>query len=243
MASYVDWDDVEPRKRGSSGGSGGGKFLKLEANKEYTIRPLFRPIEFHKYFNKLDGQLRTAIVENPDTCEIRAKYTQLKKAQARRAFLAFHREDNNRLKVVELPSSATEAFKHYKKVAKTEPGGPQGGDFLLKVICPNGVKDRDTTYEIDFQDAKPFTEDERKFVVENVKSKDGKVNEEWDLEKIFAANTPEEIENRLFGDWQPPKRHNDDGENRSTAGAGSSSKGATQQQSKGESNAEDPFGF
>lgn len=241
MASYVEWDDVEPRKRGSSGGSGGGgKFLKLEANKEYTLRPLFRPIEFHKYFNKQDGQLRTAIVENPDTCEVRAKYTQLKKAQARRAFLAFHREDENRLKVVELPSSATEAFKHYKKVAKADPGGAQGGDFLLKVICPNGIKDRDTTYEIEFQDAKPFTEEERKFVVEHVKSKDGKINDEWDLEKLFAANTPEDIEHRLFGDWQPKKRDDHSGGN--TVAAGASSKGAVQQ-SKGESSAEDPFGF
>lgn len=249
MASYVEWDDVEPRKRGSGGGGNGGKFLKLEANCEYLIRPVFRPIEFHKYYNKQDGQLRTAIVENPDTCEVRAKYTQLKKAQARRAFLAFHRDDNNRLKIVELPSSATEAFKHYKKVAKTEPGGPGGGDFLLKVVCPSGKKDRDTTYEIEFVDAKPFTDEEKKFVFENVKPKDGTIKEEWDLEKIFAANTTEDIEHRLFGDWQPKRRNDEDGggqqqqqqQRPATAGA-ASSKGAASQ-SNGSSNSDDPFEF
>lgn len=218
MAKFVEWDDVEsPKKGGSrSGGDNSGKFLKLEANKEYTLRPLFKPIGFHKYFNKKDGQFRTAIVEDPDKDTVRQKYSQLKRAQDKRAFLAFWREGGNRLKVVELPASATEAFKHFKKVAKAEPGGPDGGDFLLKVICPNGVKDRDTTYEIEFVEKKPFTEDERKFVMENVKGK-----EEWDLEKMFAPQSPEEIEKRLFGDWQPPKKNRDGEQQQQSSNSGS----------------------
>jgi hypothetical protein len=205
MASYVEWDDIETPKKGGNRGSGGGgnsgKYLKFEANKTYTLRPVFKPVKFFKYYHKQDGQLRTAVTENADTCEVLQKHKAdgLRRAQERRGFLAFHREDNNRLVVCELPPSGIEAFKHFKKLAKEEPGGPKGGDFKFNVVCPNGIKDRDTTYDVEFVEPKPFTEDERNFVKAN--------KEEYSLEKIFGANSPEEIEQRLFGAQQ--QRQND----------------------------------
>jgi hypothetical protein len=210
MAGYVEWDDIErPQKRTSGGGGGNkGKFARIEANKEYIFRPVFKAVRFYKYSHMEAGQFRTAIIDNPDSCTVRAQNPKLKKASERRGFLAFNRDEDNRLQVWELPAGACEAFKHFKKLAKEDPGGPKSGDFKLKCICPSGKKDRDTTYEIEFVEPKPFTEEEKKFIMENVKGKD-----EWDLSKIFASHTPEEVEKRLFGppqerkEWLSPEEY------------------------------------
>jgi len=198
MAKYLNWDDVaEPTKNSGgqrTGGKNSGKFLKAEANQTYLLRPILKPVGFFQYTYINKGQLRRARVADPENCSVRAKHpTELKKAQERRAFLAFDRNDANKLKIVDLPASAMEPFKHFKRLAKVEPGSAAGVEIKLSVICPNGKKDRDTTYEIEFGDPVPFTTEERKFWDENKK--------DYNLEEIFAANTPEEIEKRLFGDW------------------------------------------
>lgn len=230
MASTVEWDDIAPPKPRNSGGGGGtgggsGKYGKFEANKEYLLRPVLKPVKFYKYYHKLDGALRTAITDDADTCVVLQKHKSsgLRKAQERRGFLAFDRNDNNKLKIWEVPPSAIEAFKHFKKLTKDpanpngkEPGGPHGGDFLFKIVCPSGQKDRDTTYVVEFAEAKPFTEEEKAFVKAN--------KEEFNLEKIFASNTPEEIETRLLG--PAPTKENNYNRPRNDGGSSSASKPA-----------------
>ena len=198
MAS-IEWDDIEQPKKGfgsgkKTGGAGGsGKFMRLEPNSTNRVRPVLKPIRFHKYFNRHDGTLRSAITEDEATCTVRAKYPELR-AQKRYACLVFDRDDDNKLKILEGPATLFDHFKKFKKLAKQDPGSNNGGDFQIKVICPSGKKDRDTTYDVEFIETVPFTDEEKKFVLDN--------KESYDLDEIFKAQTPEEIERILFGDGQ-----------------------------------------
>lgn len=225
--AMVEWDDIEPPKKGfgsgKKSGSNAGRFKKLEANSTNRVRPVFKPIRFYKYFNRKDGQLRSAITEDPDTCTVKAKYPDLR-AQKRYACLILDRDDENKLKILEGPATLFDNFKAFKKMAKEDPGGPKGGDFEIKVICPNGKKDRDTTYEVDFVEAVPFTEEEKNFIREH--------KEEYDLEEIFQALEPDRIEQLLFGDSD----NNDSNDSEQAVASSSSSNQST-------ADDDDPFNF
>lgn len=201
MAQEVDWDEVAPPAKGEGGGrkSNKGKFMRLEANQTYRVRPLRKPVTFWKYGNKKDGRYRSAIVEDPNNCPLTEKYPKLR-AQKRYAILVFNRDEENILQVLEGPQKMFEALRHFKKVTKNEPGGPKGGDFQIKVVCPNGIKDRETTYDVEFLDPAPFTDDEKQYYKEHA--------EDFSLEEIFAAKDLEEIEEILFGEGY--KRRDDD---------------------------------
>lgn len=207
--AIVEWDDIEQPKKGFGSGkkTGSGKYMRLGPNEKYTVRPVLRPICFYKYFNRHNGQLRSAITEDPNTCPVRSKFPDLS-AQLRYACLVIDREDS-KLKILEGPQSLFNHFRNYKKMAKKDPGGPEGGDFIISVICPNGKKDRDTTYDVDFVETVPFTEEEKNFVREN--------KEDFNIEEIFKAMEPEAIERILFGDNNDSSNSNDSGSTSSTA--------------------------
>ncbi len=198
--AYLEWSDVgDSTTKRTGGGSNAGKFMRLEANKTYTVRPVHKPIMFYKYFNKKDGQNRNAICDNPGTCLIGEKYPELR-ASTRYAILVLDRGDDNTLKILEGPYAIFEKFKSFFDVNKDEPGGKKGIDFRIHVICPSGQKDRTTKYKIDYLDPSPFTEEER----EDILSK----RKDFDLIKIFASQDDDEIEKILFGDWSKDKDAN-----------------------------------
>ena len=236
--AVVEWDDIEkPQKGFGSGKSSGGsnKFKRLEANSENRIRLVLKPVLFYKYYNHQGGQLRSGVTDDPDGCTVKAKYPELK-AQKRYACLIFDRDDDNNLKILEGPSSLFDNFRAYKKMAKNDPGGKDAGDFLIKVICPNGKKDRDTTYEVEFIEPVPFTDEEKSFVKENL--------EEYNLENIFKAHSPEDLESKLFGDGKTAAQREREAEYQAKQNGGSS---ASAQSSGGTETAKaddnDPFNF
>lgn len=211
MTDFVDWEDVETTTKGrkSGGSGGGGKFLRLEANTTHTVRPVHKPIMFYKIFNRVGKRLNSANVEE-DT-KIPNSYPDLKPSR-RFAIVVFDRDDDNKLKILEFGSTVFEAFRYYKKMAKAEPGGNDGGDFEIKVDCPNGKKDRDTTYNVEFKERKEFTDEERAIIKES--------KEEFALKTIFAAMSDEDAEKRLFATGD--ERGNDDSKKEEKVGAGSS---------------------
>jgi hypothetical protein len=198
MAVKVAWDDVEPPK--ISGGGGGGRFLRLEANKAYLLRPVGKPIKYYQWGNEVNGKYRTAIVDDPDKSTVAPRHPNLKRAQERRAFLAYHRDDGNTLKFVDLPATALEPFKMFKKVAQIDPSDAnEGGLFQLTVVSPTGKKDRQTKYALEFKGKAPVTAEEKQFYIDHKDS--------YNLEEQYKGLSDEEIEKRLFDpNWEFPKK-------------------------------------
>lgn len=194
MAEHVDWGDIDPgnKKSGNRKSSGGsGIFMKLEPNSDNVVRPLGKPVAFYKYFHRHeDGSFRSAITSDPDRCTVKQTHPELTGSQ-RYAILVFDRNDDNKLKVLEGPKTIFKFFKEFYRITKKEPGGKEGADFRISVNCPNGRKDRDTTYDVEVLDHIPFTEDEKNFYREN--------KDNYDIKKIFASEEPEVIERKLFG--------------------------------------------
>lgn len=195
MAQHVEWEKVEqPQPKAGQGwkGSRAGKVMKLEANTTHRVRPAGLPIIYYRVSNKLDGRFRSAIVDDPQKNPIFEKYPKLK-AQVRYAVKVFDRDNNNQIQFLEGPGKLFEAFRHYKNMAKREPGGPESGDFQIQVVCPSGIKDRNTIYKVEFLESVKFTKAEH----EEYQAKKA----EFDLIEFFKPHTMEEIEQRLFKPW------------------------------------------
>ena len=198
MAS-IEWDDIEPSKKGKAGGQGkfgkdDGKFMRLGANQSYQVRPVLKPVRFWKLYNEKDGKLRSAIIDDPDKSSVCATHPKLSR-QKRYAVLVIDRTDG-KLKILEGPNSMFNNFKAFKKATSEDPGGPNGGDWKIDVNSPSGKKDRETTYDVEFLNKVALTESEKQFIREHLK-------EDFNLEEIFKCQTDEEAEKRLFGDWTP----------------------------------------
>ena len=132
MANQVNWDQIEAPKSNLS-----DKFLKLEAGGTYTVRLIKKPIAFWKYTVKRDNKFFVAITDNPSDSDFKLKHPELR-AAFRLAILVLHREDSNKLKILEGPRALFENFTVYHGMVGIDPGSNESGDFRIKVICPNG---------------------------------------------------------------------------------------------------------
>ena len=187
MSKYVQWDSVP-----TSGSGEKSDFLKLESGQTYKIRPIFDPIRFYKYFhkNESDGRLRTAICEKPDVCPVRDRHPELKKPSTRYAAYVIDRADG-KVKVLEAPQSVFRPIgSSFEATGKNPGSGKDGSDWQIKVVG-KGLK---TTYEVAFAGSTPLTVEERASVKEALEGDPKK------LEKIYKTDTPDEIEEKLFGD-------------------------------------------
>jgi len=196
MADYVQWDSV-PKKGGSGDKS---DFLKLESGRTYKIRPVFDPVKFYKYFHKKDGRLRTAICGNPDTCPVRDRHPELKKPSLRFAAHIIDRNDG-KVKVLEAAQSVFRPIgSSFEATGKNPGSGKDGSDWQVTV---NG-KLLNTTYDVVRLGDTPFSEEERdaiKLALDGDKKK---------LQKLYKVDTPEEIEEKLFGDWTKKETPSED---------------------------------
>lgn len=187
MAETCGWDSIP-----SSNSSNGEKsdFLRLESGKSYKIRPLFKPVKFWKYFHKHEGKLRTAICANPSTCPVRDNHPDLKKPSLRLAAWVIDRADG-KLKILEAPQSVFRPIGTNSTMTGKNPGGAKdGSDWYIKV---NG-KGLATTYDVGFISVTPLTVEERSMIKEAL---DGDAEK---LQKMYKVDTPEEIEEKLFGE-------------------------------------------
>jgi len=198
----VNWDSVDPKPVGGGGspGKGGSLFLKLEAGKVYTIRPVGKPYELRRYFvTGADGKRHFAITsEIGDNCIIQQKYRDADgnpeyPQRVRYAFNCFDRNDIDtdsgiaRLKIIEVTPTVARFIRDWGEARGVNPGGGQGADFQIKVTR-QGDDPRATRYEPMPLDRVAFTEDEINFL-----DKKGV----HDLEEMFAATSQSEIEEKL----------------------------------------------
>ena len=187
QTKHVQWDAVS-----KASGANGDKsdYLRLESGRKYRIRPIFSPVKFYKYFHKKDDRLRTGICGNPDTCPVRDRHPELKKPSLRFAAYVIDREDS-KVKILEAPQSVFRPIgSSFEMTGKNPGGGKDGSDWGIKVTG----KGLATKYDVMFIENTPLTQDERATVKETL---DG---DQQKLTKLYKVDTPEELEQKLFGD-------------------------------------------
>ena len=205
-ATYVQWDSVSKYNVNPDDGTGLKKvdFLRLQSGITYKIRPIYQPVRFWKYFNKKDGRLRTAICADADTCSIRDRYPDLKKPSLRFASVVIDRADG-KVKVLEAPKMVFSPLGNHMEATGKNPGGSKdGSDFQIKVIG----KGLNTRYEVTPVAVTPLTSDEMKQIQSAI---GGDVKEV--LSEMFKINTPEQIEKKLFGDFEAESPTEENGNN------------------------------
>ncbi|MAG24209.1 hypothetical protein CMI47_01390 [Candidatus Pacearchaeota archaeon] len=213
--SLVDWTSQSKKT-----GGGSSKFLKLEPNKTFRIRPVHKPVVMWKYFvEKPGGGFGQAITEDPDHCIINKKYGET--ARKRFAVNVIDREDGQ-MKVLEGPISILSQIGIWAQETDIDPGSNDGGEFAIKVECP-GSDRRKTRYVVQYIKPAPFTDEEKEMIKENIVK----------LETMYKSVSQDEIENSLYG--------NKDEESSSGGSASSESAPVASGQSspKAESNGDD----
>ena len=179
--SLVDWTS-----QSSKGGDFTSKFLKLESNKTYRIRPVHKPIMMWKYFvEKPGGGFGQAITEDPDSCIITTKYGET--ARQRFAVNVIDRSDGQ-LKILEGPISILRQIGTWAQETDIDPGSNDGGEFAIKVECPGNDKRR-TRYVVQYIKPAPFSDEEKAMIKENIVK----------LESMYKSVSQDEIENTLYG--------------------------------------------
>lgn len=181
MSGFVQWNEVP---------SGGGtNFLALKSGNTYKIRPLLQPLNFCKYFHKVDGKMRTAVVSEEVVAQMASKHPQLNRPANRYAMYVLDRNDDDKIKVMEFPISVYKQFANSFQATGNEPGSNKNGsDWVIK-ISGSGYN---TTYETTFVAGTPLTEEEVNAI---------KVELGGDMEKlatIFPFNDVAGAEKKLF---------------------------------------------
>ncbi len=194
MNGVIDWGDFTPN---SSGGSTGDRpeFLWLKSGNTYTVRPVAKPVIFYKYFYRhADGELRTAICEDPSTCKVRmAHKDELETPGERFSILVIDRADG-KLKIMEFPKGVFLSIKEWWTNTQQNPGGNNGVDWA---ISKTGAGKTGTKYKTTSLLPAPFTAEEQQMVLAIIKDSEG--NNSNYLENIYKAHTTEVIEQKLFG--------------------------------------------
>jgi len=185
MADTCSWDSIP-----SSGGGEMSDFLRLQSGNSYKIRPIFEPVKFFKYFHKHAGKLKTAICGKPDTCSVRQNHPELKKPSLRFAAYVIDRADNT-VKILEAPQSVFRPIGARLGLTGQNPGGGKDGSDWNITVSGSGLN---TTYAVDYIQQTPLTQAERDLIKEAL---DG---DKEKLKKLYKIDTPEQIEEKLFGD-------------------------------------------
>lgn len=187
MAEHVQWDDVATKQ--SADEKDKSEFLRLQSGKTYKIRPVFKPVKFWKYFLKNgQGKTRTAIVADPSTCPVRERHPELKPS-LRYAAIVIDREDN-KVKILEAPQSVFRSLgTHFEATGKNPGGSKDGSDWQIKVTG----KGLNTTYDVIYLKETPLSDEEKNIL------RDALEGDKDKLQNMFKADTPDEIEEKLFG--------------------------------------------
>lgn len=185
MAKLLKWEDETGANQSSTNQR---EYLRFESNIEYRVRPVLYPVEFERFYNRVDGKLYSAIAGEPEGCPIRNKYGL--EPKIRYAMNVIDRTDG-KLKIAEFPFTVYKALKTWKQNTQREPGGKDGTDFIIKKTG-SGIKGTKWLCE-SVQDAlkTPWTEEDLKLID---KKRGGSV---YNLREVYAATSANEIEERL----------------------------------------------
>ncbi|MCD6435317.1 MAG: hypothetical protein J7L15_02915 [Clostridiales bacterium] len=190
---FEDWAVVAQEKKGK-GSAGKDDYLWLKSGNKYRVRPIHKTVHFWKYFHRDDqNRLRTAITEDPDTCPIAATHAGLReKASERYAIYVIDRADG-KLKIMEGPKSVFMPFRKRWEVSGKSPGGSvDGGDWQIEIVGSG----KNTSYTSTYVEDTPLTAEELAIIQDAMKDGNSR------LLDIYDDHTPEEIEKRLFSDWE-----------------------------------------
>ena len=186
LNGYLEWGDVGSEKTTKT------TYLWLKSGNKYKVRPLHKCVPVYKYFYRnQEGRLRTAICEDPANCPVGDKHPELQTPSERYAMYVIDREDGV-IKVMEGPKTLFIPFKHRYQATKKSPGGDKNGSDWYIEVTGSGKK---TKYICTYLEDTPLTASEK-----------NSLQEEWGgekdkLRKIYKPHTSEEIEQRLFGEW------------------------------------------
>lgn len=181
---FVEWTDI----KGSNGGN--VEIIRCRKGNTYTFRPLYKPVPFYRYFRWDENKrARSGITASPDNCPVRAKHPDLQPPQLRYFFWVIDRSDET-IKILDAPKTLLAPIKNRAQVTGEDPGGSSSGmDFQIKVSQGKQVK-----YDVTFIKNTPLTDDEKRNFKEIFSSDKDR------LLKIAKADTPEELEKKLYGD-------------------------------------------
>ena len=167
------------------------EFLYLKKGNIYTVRLLKDPVRMAKYFYKNQGKMRVAVISADDreNCPVRAKHPEELKnpASLRYAVRVIDRKDG-RIKVMEFPYSVYKQICEQSEHHNIDPGSKDGAEFTIKVATKTGFD----MYTSIFDGASTLTNDEIALFQE--------YKDKTDLEKLYKIDSPEEVEQKLFGE-------------------------------------------
>ena len=198
MNGTIGWGDFTPKTKGSDGDR--LSFLWLKSGSTYKVRFVAKPVIFYKYFHRDEnGVLRTAICEDPGACPVKVSHPELETPGERFASLIIDRADGE-LKVMEFPKSVFIQVKAWWTATQQNPGGNEGVDWAISVT---GTGKKGTKYAATATLATPFTNDEKVAILAVIKDENGADTEY--VQNIFKPNSVEQIEKKLFGEWENKK--------------------------------------
>lgn len=198
MNGQIDWGDTTPGSNNSNSGKGRVPFLWLKSGNTYTVRPVAKPVIFFKYFYQNGDKLRTAICQDPTTCSVKVAHGDALDTPGERfAILVIDRADGE-LKIMEFPKGVFIDIKNWWQATQQNPGGDEGVDW---VIQKSGSGKMGTKYATTPTKLAPFTNEEKKMILAVIKDEEG--NNSHYLENVYKAHSAEQIEQRLFGEWEP----------------------------------------
>jgi hypothetical protein len=189
MAEYAQWNSIPSEENKENGNK--IEYLKLKGGNVYQIRPVLDYIFMYKYFYANKGYTRIAICGDPLTCPVKDKHPDLESAKKRYAAFVIDRADG-KIKVMEGGVTIFREIGSRVEINGKDPGDlTDGSDWRIKV-SGEGKK---TDYQVSFVEDTPLTKEERSMLKEALDG-DKKM-----LKKIYKADTPEKIEEKLFGEW------------------------------------------
>ena len=203
MEGYIEWSDIPEDE--SSKTQDKPEYLWLKSGNKYRVRPVHLAVPVFKYFHRdKNGKLRTAICADPGSCTVLQNHPELNKPSRRYAIYVVDREDG-KLKIMEGPKSVFFPFKkRFQATGKKSGSSQDGGDWQVEV---NGSGQKNTTYEMIYLEDTPLN-DEEKGMVNAVLNDEKRL-----LTTVYKVHSPEQIEKRLFADYENKGNNNEAGSN------------------------------
>jgi hypothetical protein len=189
MSKFVTWDTQNDRPKGSNG------FLKLEHGNKYRVRLVSNAVQYFQHWDPVICRSPGADAEGKTVDPLMLMGYAPKK---RYAIWVIHRDDENKLKIMDFPPTLFDQFVDWKSTFNNDnPGGSTGPDWIIKVERPGNDPKR-TKYKANYLDRTPFTEEELKRFKEGISIGEGKtVALKERLAEVRRANTPDEIRDLL----------------------------------------------
>jgi len=159
-------------------------FLKINEGEPVKIRPLGMPYEFKKYMVKdEDGKFRSAICLDEESCPVANKHNIRPK---KRWAINCINLKTKKIEILENSSSLFKCFKTFWEETGKNPGGTEGGIWVIS-SSGSGLNKR---YATKFVGPNTLSDEDIKLINDQTLYK---------LNKIYKATDPNKIEQVLFG--------------------------------------------